>query len=791
MTRWLGCVLLLSACPPSVKSGATLEGEGFSVKVEAAPFSLRIVDSAGATRLETRGGPRTTFDAFSVEPQIVPGWDGFKSHERAWKQWANGTLAHSDATSAMITFADDAGVVSVTVKVDGASVRLEQTADTSGLLNASALAFAMSDTDHFFGLGQRTATFDHRGHSLYSWPEEGGLAGGEDAGISTTNPYPNGPSMTYFPVPFVHTTRGLAVWADTYRRSTFDFGTVPDEPETWRVRVLDRKLALVFFVREAPLQAIDDFTALTGRPLIPPPWAFGPRRRINRWAKVDGVDEWQLHRDRKLPLTAIDDATHFLPAGSQVGIEDELNRWTNTLHAAGYKAMAYNNPYVSKSSDRSRSDYDFGAANGFFEQEPDGGPATSFFLSGGPQTISTIDLTNPQAVEWFKGLLSRTLDAGYDGWMHDFGEYVNRTSRFSNGATGEDEHNRFPVRSAKACFDLLQGTDKLCFIRSGYTGSQAYAFDVWGGDPEASFDDAVGLPAMLRGGLNLSMTGVPYWSSDIGGYKCLTTDPHDKEMLVRWYLMGAVAPMMHDEDACSNPVGGNRVKARLWDDQETQDIYRTAASLHTRLAPYFRALALRANETGRPITISPWLLFPKEVRAWSIDDAFFVGPSLYAAPVVRRGERTKTIWLPPGRYVEWTERTPHQGPGEVTVPAPLGRLPLFLVENQLLPLLDAEVQTLAQATNPGVVSERDRASVIDVVGVLGPPGSTASFTLADGTRFEVRRSPTSGTNTCAECSIDTTRPARRVTFSGTSTFADVEATTSFVGTVRWAIFELD
>lgn len=786
--RWWPLLLSCAGCVCGAPEPVRLKGEGFTVELVAAPFSMKIVGVDGVTRLETRHGPRVTLDTFVIESQLVPGWDGYRPRERPWRVFDKGVLEASDAHDATLSFKDELGSVRLKLHAEGPRLRWEQVSDDGKNSNTSGLAFVMPEGAHYFGMGQRTATFDHAGQSLYSWPEEGGLGAGEDAGASATNPYPNGPSMTYFPVPFFHTTHGVSVWLDSDFRNTVHFGSVADEPKTVRLVANEKSLAVTFYVRDLPLQAIDDFTADTGRPLVPPDWSYGPRRRINRGAKVEGVAEWKLMRDRRLPITAVDDALHVLPSGSHRGIEPELKAWTNELHANGFKVMAYNNPYVSASARGSVDDYGFGADAGFFEMLPDGGPATTFFLSGGAQTVSTVDLTNPGAVQWFQSLLGRSIELGYDGWMHDFGEYVALTSRFSDGRTGASMHNRFSVLSTKAAFEILNGTDRMCFVRSGYTGSQSYAFEVWGGDPEASFDETVGLPAMLRGGLNLSMVGVPYWGSDIGGYKCLTDAPHDKEMLVRWYEMSALSPMMHEEDACSNPVGGDRVKARLWDDVETQDIYRGVAGLHTRLAPYFRALARQSNLNGAPITRAPVLLFPSLPEAWKVDDAFFVGPSLYAAPVVRRGVRERRVWLPPGRYVEWTEGSVHQGPAFVEVQAPLGRLPMFVVENQLVPLLDAEVQTLARATEPGVVTEASRADVLDVVAALGP-GGFASMTLADGTSLEVRRGEKTSA-TCSACAVETFGGVKRVKLSGVPAFDDVTVSSTGTKQIRWQVLEL-
>src|SRR5262249_35210206 len=160
--------------------------------------------------------------------------------------------------------------------------------------------------------------------------------------------------------------------------------------------------------------------------------------------------------------------------------------------------------------------------HGFFALADDGSVAQTEFISGEFQTLAELDLTKPEAVAWFQDLLRRTLALGYDGWMHDFGEYTRRTWKFADGRRGDEVHNIFPVLSAKAAYDLLskeRPNDFLFFVRSGYTGTQQYVPAVWSGDPEATFDETQGLPAMLRGGINLGMVGVPLWTSDVTGFK--------------------------------------------------------------------------------------------------------------------------------------------------------------------------------------------------------------------------------------------------------------------------------
>src|SRR5262249_53976469 len=179
--------------------------------------------------------------------------------------------------------------------------------------------------------------------------------------------------------------------------------------------------------------------------------------------------------------------------------------------------------------------------------------------------------------------------------------------------------------------DLLEHDrpgDYLFFVRSGSSGTQEYVPAVWGGDGEADFDETLGLPSSVRGGVNLAMSGVPYWGSDMTGFKCLGTAPHDKEVFLRWVEFGAVSPIMMEQDACSNPLQP-QTKWKLWNDDETIETYARYARLHTRLLPYFLALAAEAHRSGRPLTMHPFLLHPHDPEAARVDDGYYLGSSLY------------------------------------------------------------------------------------------------------------------------------------------------------------------
>ena len=780
------------------------------------PFSFVVRGASGEvlrSRPETTGKYgrfAPTLDRPTYETGIVPGWDDYRAGDGEWVHGAAARIVERTAARTVIEWPLGGDRVRTTLSVDGARVFITSAVEGADggapavRYNKTSLAFALPADEHFFGLGERFATFDHRGWSLYSWAEEGPLGAAEGVPPGLENPYPSGPSMTYFPVPFFLSSRGYAMHVNTDSRSELHLGS--EEPEGWRVAVNAQSFALTVYVHDSPLDSLDDFTADTGRPVVPAPWVFGPRRRIDHDSVVaDGGLEWQVMRERKLPITGIDDSMHFLPALSQLGREQEIRDWTAALHANGFKALAYNNPYVAQNHPNAASDFAYGEERGYFVKSADGKPALVTLISGTPLMVAMIDFTSREATDWYKSLLQRSVDFGYDGWMHDFGEYVPRTGRLSDGRRGDVLHNPYPRLSAQAAREVLQAAkpdDHLFFVRAGYTGSQAYAPAVWGGDAETSFDETQGIPSTIRSGLNLAMVGVPYWGSDGTGFKCITNARRDKEVYARWIELEAVSPIMMEQNACANPVD-RRTKWSMWNDEESQTIYRQNASLHTRLMPYFMVLARQAHERGTPLMRPPFLYAPKEPKTWTLDDTFFLGPALYAAPVLKRGQTTRRVWFPPGpRYVAVDDFTVWTG--EADVPAPLARLPLFLVEGQLLPMLDDEVQTLAPATVPGVVTAQSRADVLDVQVALGP-GGEASLTLFDGTELKARRTSanagrtgfteSSDVKTCERCFTVSTLPAltrAQVSSSASTTFDELEFTVSGGPTrrIRWDVLRL-
>jgi len=764
-------VLIACAADPTPAPPRLTLGRGHArVSLRTDRFGMRVSDSAGAVLLDTLdtipapagdaaralgpvGATHRTVTLRQPEVPIDEGWDRATIVDDPWLHGAVVTRAQVAGDVATLDVRDPARPdvplrVTVTVGDDEVRVEARVSPDAVGPVDAGqrpldrfGQSFVLPADEHFFGLGERYGSVDHRGAKLENWVEEAGFAVSEDTPPGPANPFPNGVGMAHIPVPFVLSSRGYGLWVETSARSGFDLGAT--SPTAWRVYMDEPVLRYRVLVHTDPREALAHFTRLTGRAHAPAPWVFAPRRRVNHGAMVGGVPEAEALRRRGVPTTMIDDSTHFLPDATQSGREAELRAWNASLHAWGYKSIGYFTPYVSAERPSVSALLAYGRAHDLFVRRTDGTEHNTTIGSNGWQRVATIDLTHPAAVAWWGTLLQTALDLGYDGWMLDFGEFIPYDARMHDGTTGWEAHNAYPVAVQRATWEYLQRVrrdDFLYFVRSGYTGTQAVTPMVWSGDPSSSFEEARGLPSTVRAGINAGLSGIPFWGSDISGYTCLNITPADKELYLRWTEFGALSPDMHDEDACEG--GDASMKWTLWSDEETTAVYGRYARLHTRLVPYLHTAATEAEATGLPIMRHPVLTHPRDPAAWAVAHEYWFGPALYVAPVVRRGERQRRHWLPPGVWVDWWTLARVEGGREVTSAAPLDTIPLFQRAGTLVPLLDPRVETLVADARPDVTSAAEVADVMDVRAVVRAADPRAAATLSDATRFEATATAT-------------------------------------------------
>ena len=261
--------------------------------------------------------------------------------------------------------------------------------------------------------------------------------------------------------------------------------------------------------------------------------------------------------------------------------------------------------------------------------------------------------------------------------------------------------NLYPLFYAKAFYDGMtkEGiTDIINLIRSAWAGSQRFGVAVWSGDIQSSFE---ALRTQVVAGLNIGLSGIPWWTTDIGGF--FGGDPNDsrfRELIVRWFQYGAFCPIfrlhgwrlpmgaftehqdtgMFDFDTC----GPNEV----WSfGDEAYGIIRDLLVMRERLRPYLRELMRVAHETGDPPMRPLFYDFPHDKQAWDIEDEFMLGPDLLVAPVLWEGARSRSVYLPEGtRWKDVHSGEVLQGGRWIDRDAPLSVVPVFLREGADLPI---------------------------------------------------------------------------------------------------------
>ncbi|MFG1806812.1 TIM-barrel domain-containing protein [Streptomyces sp. NPDC049040] len=252
--------------------------------------------------------------------------------------------------------------------------------------------------------------------------------------------------------------------------------------------------------------------------------------------------------------------------------------------------------------------------------------------------------------------------------------------------SGSEVANLYPREHARGIHEHLtaQGeTEVLSLVRSAWAGSQRYGAALWSGDIPATFG---ALADSVRAGLNVAMSGIPWWTTDIGGFHGGDPDDEDhRELMVRWFQFAAFCPLLrlhgHREPRVFHgPIGVGGGPNEIWSYGERAQSAMTAAlRLRTRLRPYLHEQLAAGRAEGLPL-IRPLLLeFPADEAGWDVDDQFLCGRDLLVAPVVRQGATERRVHLPAG--AEWRDLATgavHPGGRSVTAAAPLDIVPLFL-----------------------------------------------------------------------------------------------------------------
>jgi alpha-D-xyloside xylohydrolase len=449
-----------------------------------------------------------------------------------------------------------------------------------------------------------------------------------------------------------------------------------------------------------PAEIVSRYARATGLPPMLPEWASGFWQCKLRYRTQDELLEVaREHKRRGLPLSVIVcDYFHWTRQGEWRFDETEWpdpQAMVDELRELGVELMVSVWPTVNPNSEN----YAEMDRRGLLARNMSGLPLhLAFWDKGTPGQafMRFYDSTNPEARRfiWEKategygryGIRAFWLDACEPEILADNSE----EARYFMGQ-GSEVQGIYPREHARGFYEGLRasGEDEVLLLcRSAWAGSQRYGAAVWSGDIESTFE---ALAAQIPAGLNMGVSGIPWWTTDIGGFR--NGDPttsYFRELVVRWFQFGTFCPLfrLHGVREPGPLVGSGQTGApnEVWSfGDEAYGLICEQLALRERLRPYVMAQMATASSTGLPPMRALFLEFPEEEPAWEVSDQFMLGPDVLVAPVTAEGARERDVYLPVGAswLDAWTGKAAGKS-GWVTAAAPLERIPVYLREGGAL-----------------------------------------------------------------------------------------------------------
>jgi len=520
--------------------------------------------------------------------------------------------------------------------------------------------FTAEPDEHFYGFGEKFTNFDKRGQRLEMWHYDA-------YGVHSERAYKN--------VPFFVSTRGYGIFVDSTTFINFDMAA--SNHSAFTLVVPDSALDYYVIVGPEVKTVITRYASLVSFPILPPKCAFGlwMSSGFLRDSAEEVINRARLLREYDVPCDVLHLDTYWQRFGrwSEMLWDKEMfpdpESMIKEVKAMGFKLCLWMNPYLGIESER----FTEAKEKGYLLKTPQG-EAYVADLWGGTgfhPPVGIIDMTNPEAVAWFKGLLRPLLRMGVDVFKTDFGEGIPVDAVAYNSMTGERLHNLYPLLYNDVVSEVTaEETARagLVWGRSTYAGGQRHAAQ-WSGDSNCTYQ---GLASTMRGGLSIGMCGHAFWSHDIGGFHRQPTP----ELYVRWAQFGLFSPLSR----------AHGMTTRLpWDyGEDALRIFRDYVRLRYRLLPYIYTYARLATESSLPLMRAMVLEFPNDPNTYAMDLQYMFGAELMAAPVYNSDGR-RPVYFPAGRWVDFWTHEVIEGPQTRFVEAPLDVLPLYIRANSLIP----------------------------------------------------------------------------------------------------------
>jgi alpha-D-xyloside xylohydrolase len=439
-----------------------------------------------------------------------------------------------------------------------------------------------------------------------------------------------------------------------------------------------------FIYGPEPDQIIASYRQLTGEVPLFGRWAYGFWQCKNRYESQQELETVAAkYRAEHIPVdNIVQDWFWWITMGEMKWNPNypDPQGLINTLHDEHFHLMVSIWPYFRPGSPV----YDEFDKNGWFI-------AKTRQPSFHPVGQALYDPTNPEArKQYWANANAALFQKGVDAWWLDTDEPETEghednilTANQMHIGSGARYANIYPLFHIGGVSDGQRAASdqKRVFIlsRSAYSGSQRYGITAWSGDV---LSDWVTFQRQIPAGLNYSISGMPYWTTDIGGFISggNLNDPYFRELFVRWFEFGAFSPIFR--------VHGTRYPSEneLWSyGKEAEKILVDYDKLRYRLLPYIYSQAWDVTSKHGTLMRPLVMDWRNDVEAQNTGDEYLFGPAILVAPVTQHGATSRQVYLPKAKWYDFWTGEKIEGEKRINTEAPLSKLPLFVRAGSIIP----------------------------------------------------------------------------------------------------------
>jgi alpha-glucosidase len=581
------------------------------LRIRIAPEGLLPEDASWAVLAEARRS------SVAVTPETANGRVGFRTH--------------------LLRIEVDRSTMTLTVRDLNGNILQQDARPTRFEHSAFRLYKGFSNDDHFFGLGDKVGPLDRVNQAFTLWNTD-------------SYRFQESTDPLYKSIPFFmnyHAGRAIGVLLDNTWRSSFDFGK--ELPGVYSFGAVNGPLDYYILYGPSPKQVVESYAWLTGKPPLPPLWAFGfQQSRYSYYPQSRVLEIADRLRADHIPADAIYLDIDFQEKNRPFTIDHErfpdFSGMIAKLKAENFHVVAITDLHIAKLPDHNYAPYESGIAGGHFVKNPDGS-VYSGSVWPGPSVFP--DFTRRQTRDWWGTLYTKLCSMGVAGFWNDMNEpsvfdtasktipenvihHIDEPGFAKRTATHAEIHNVYGMENSRATFDGLKTLDPnvrpFVLTRATYAGGQRYAA-TWTGDNSSSWNHLRIMNPMLE---SLGLSGFAFSGADAGGFAGTPTP----DLLTKWLQIAAFQPI--DRDHTEKGTGDQEP----WvGGPEQESIRRRFIEERYHLMPYLYTLAEEASRTGLPLVRPLFLEFPDAIpdrHPIDIDPAasseFLLGRNLLIAP---------------------------------------------------------------------------------------------------------------------------------------------------------------